>query len=152
MDATESAALRPGPPGVRHNPEVIQAVADAIEAGFTGDETAKIVGVSPITVDRIVSESPDVLVPLRASARRVKAEAWAVEGLAIVDEPLPDNPQLASAAVSRAKNRADFRLRMAGCWDRDTYGERAPQVNVQVNTVVAAFGRLSSPKGDTPED
>lgn len=149
MDATETAVVHRAPPGTRHDPAVIQAVADAIEAGHTGDETAKIVGVSPITVDRIVSESPDLLVPLRASAKRVKAEAWALEGLAIIDEPLPDNPQLASAAVSRAKNRADFRLRMAGCWDRDTYGDRPPVVAVQVNsTVVSAFGAMSRAPGE----
>lgn len=41
--------------------------------------------------------------------------------------------KLASAGVQRETQRANYYRWLAGCLDRDTYGERPPQVNVQVN-------------------
>lgn len=77
-----------------------------------------------------------------AHARASRADRLADEGLSIVDSVDPDSP-FGSARVSRSREQANYRRWLAGCLDRETYGERPPTVAVQVNSQVAvAFGRL----------
>lgn len=135
--------------GLRHDPTVIHAVAEHMESGLLDSQIAAIPGMpSTRSIERLVSETPD-LAAIRACARRVFATDWAIEALAIVDAPLPEDPRFASAEATRAKSRADARFKMAGYWDRDTYGERPPVVAVQVNsTVVSAFGAMYRVQGE----
>ena len=62
-------------------------------------------------------------------ARRQGAGGLADQSLEVVDEEVSSKED-----VSRNRNRADHRLRLAGFWDRATYGEsKQAGVNVQLN-------------------
>ena len=129
------------PYGIRHDPAIIRRVAELIEAGHDYATIASMPGMPSVrSVERMVSESSD-LAALRACARRVDAERYVAEGLAIVDEPLPDDPKLASASVTRAKNRADFRAWMAKCMDRLAWGD-AVQMDARVQLAVIELGAI----------
>lgn len=98
-----------------------------------------------VTLWRWKAEHPEFATVL-AHARTAKAEVLATEGCELVDEPLDLSldGKIASAGVTRANNRANYRKWLAGCLDRETYGER-PAVEVKIGEVSMAFARLSSP-------
>lgn len=128
--------------GLRHAPETIQAVAAAIEAGNDYATIAKNLGISERSIDRIVAENSDLAL-LRAHARHTEARQRVAEGLALIDAPLPSDPKLASAEATRAKNRADFRKWLAGCLDRETYGEKVSVDGKLALAIIAAFPDLT---------
>ncbi len=77
-----------------------------------------------------------------ALARRAMADNFAFGGLERLEAVDPDS-EYGSARVSKARDTAGHMRWLAGGLDRDRWGDRPPQVNVQVNpTVVAAFGKL----------
>ena len=139
----------------RHAESVIRAVAERIESGLTDAQIAALPGMpSERGIHRIVTENPE-LASLRACAREVRADGYAEQALAIIDEPLSGNEKLASAEVTRAKNRADMRRWLAGCYWRDLYGDRS-QVDVRatVATLVAfvdATPRTAAAQDDAPQ-
>lgn len=76
------------------------------------------------------------------------ADHLADQCIPLVDGVDPDSEH-GSARVSKAREQVGVRRWLAGCLDRDTYGDRPPQVNVQVNpTVVTAFGAMSRVSGE----
>lgn len=83
-----------------------------------------------------------------ARARRMSADHLADQCIPLVDGVETDS-DYGAARVSKAREQVGIRRWLASCLDRDTYGERPPQVNVQVNpTVVAAFGSMSRVQGE----
>jgi hypothetical protein len=71
----------------------------------------------------------------------------------IIDSVDPDS-DFGGHRVSKAREQVGLRRWLAGCLDRDTYGERPPQVNVQVNASLAAFSDLKprAPEVDMDAD
>jgi hypothetical protein len=141
-DLAESAVPAPIY-GRRNDPALIAAVAAHVEEGLTREEISALPGMpSPRTIETVIHEHPEIA-SMRARGREIEADRLVREGLEIVDAEIED-PDTASAEVSRARNRFEARKWLAGCFSRDTYGERPPQVNVQVNSnVCTAFGTMS---------
>jgi len=95
-----------------------------------------------MTVYRWEEAFPDFRASL-ACARRGLADRYARTGLDRLEAVDPDSP-FGSARVSKARDTAGHMRWLAGCLDRDTYGERPPQVNVQVNSqFVQPFGGMA---------
>jgi hypothetical protein len=135
-------AIEPSRYGIRHEPAAIEAVATHLANGLSPAEIAAIEGMPGETSIGTMCEEHPHLASLRARERRSRAALMAREALSIIDEPIPLEAKNPSAEVSRAKNRADYRKWLAGCWDRDTYGD-APAVQVSVaSNVVVAFERM----------
>lgn len=151
------ATLAPPEPtsryGIRHDPAVIQAVAEHIERGLTYAQIAAIPGMPSVrSVATIVSERED-LARLRARARVCEAEDRVAEALAIADAPLPTDPKMASAEAQRARNRVDFRKWLAAHLDRETWDDRPATVAVQVTSnVIVALSKLGGATEDEPKD
>lgn len=101
----------------------------------------------PLTVYRWEARYPEFHERL-ACARRAVAARYAETGLERIEAVDPDS-EYGSARVSKARDTAGHMRWLAGCLDRDTYGERAPVVAVQVNsTVVSAFGAMYRVQGE----
>jgi hypothetical protein len=76
-------------------------------------------------------------------AREDRAAGLVAEALSIIDAPLTADAKVASAEVQRANSRANYRKWMAGMLDRDGWGERPAQLQVNVqSSVVVAFGKM----------
>lgn len=120
-------------------PEVEAAILDAIANGSFLTDVCRQDGMpSTRTVDRWAEEREPFRLAL-ARARRVGAEGLVADGLRILDEC--DDSQ--APPVTKAVGQANYRMKLAGYHDRDTYGERPPVVAVQVTTnVVTAFGKM----------
>ena len=97
-----------------------------LEAGVTQTEIWDAMGLTRAAWRRWVGEHGGDAVVARARAAR--ASALAEESLTIADTVEERNE-----AVAKARLRIDTRKWISGAWDRDTYGQSAPQTNVQVN-------------------
>jgi hypothetical protein len=77
---------------------------------------------------RLLHQDPEREPAIR-EAKRLRAEAWADRALAVSDTCPADRD-----AVAKARVQIETRLRLAGLADREQYGERKHEINVQVNT------------------
>ena len=70
-----------------------------------------------------------------ARARATQAAIYAEDSVALVDAVDPDH-EYGGHRVSKAREQANGRRWLAGCLDRDTYGDRGAQVNMNIGNVV----------------
>ena len=96
-----------------------------LEAGVTHREIWESLGVTQSAWRKWKGDGGDAIV---ARARAARADLLAQESLTIADSVEERNE-----AVAKARLRIDTRKWISGAWDRDTYGQSAPQANVQVN-------------------
>lgn len=76
---------------------------------------------------------------LLANARRRQATALVEEGKQILDEAATDS----MSHVQKADKRAQYRMAMAKCYDRETYGEKVQQdVNLRGVVITTADPNL----------
>ena len=117
-------------------------VIKAIDKATTKVGVDEVMAKAKENLDRIKTSHPEIAA-MRARGREIEADRLVREGLEIVDAEIEDS-DTASAEVSRARNRFEARKWLAGCWSRDTYGERPPVVAVQVTAqFVAPFGGMA---------
>lgn len=145
-------------------PELVETVLSRIAQGETLTSIARDLGFHPITWNKWL-RADERLSIAHAQARAVGADVIADDILAIVDEAA-----LSSEGISKAKLRAETRLKLLAKWQPKTYGDKvgvehsgpdgAPiEVNSTVGLAVAAVRELrglrmdkgSLPPADTPE-
>lgn len=88
-----------------------------------------------------------------ARAREARAEALVGQGLALVDG-VKANHRNGAARVSKAREQANYRRWMAGCLDRETWGERTKlDVTGQIGVLTAFVDMAQRARGapTTPE-
>lgn len=112
--------------GVEMLKERAEEVEALLEAGVTQTEIWDAMGITRLAWRTWVGKHGGQEVVARARAAR--ASALAEESLTIADSVEERNE-----AVAKARLRIDTRKWISGAWDRDTYGQSAPQTNVQVH-------------------
>jgi hypothetical protein len=138
------ATLAPPEPGVsvEWSEEAAARVLAAIVAGTPIYKIPSLPGMPCVVTLYEWKEKHPEWANALARARASRADRLVDEGLGIVDSCDGDS----SSQVGKAREQAGYRRWLAGCLDRETYGER-PAVAVTIGQVGIAFGRLSAPKG-----
>lgn len=99
-------------------PELITSALSMLSEGSTLEATCKALGFSRWTWQRWVDADPDLYTSYRA-ARSMGADAIADDILNIVDTVRAD-----SVEVSKARLRAETRMRLLSKWQPDKYGDK----------------------------
>ena len=126
-------------PYVRYSEDIGKAVA----AKYASGSSLRAIGATDgmpdyVTIWRWKNEHPEFATIL-ACARAQRAEGLADEGLTIVDACGTE-----AGEVGKAREQGNYRRWLAGCLDRDTYGER-PAVAISVGAVLVAFADMAKP-------
>lgn len=104
-------------------------VCDQVEAGRYMTNIAEELGVSTRGLRLAIQKDPELYDRVEA-AKVASAEALLQSAEAILAE---HEAVRSSAHASIAKERAGFKRWLAGCRDRDSYGDRPAQVNVGID-------------------
>lgn len=129
-------------PYQRYDHEIARRVVEAYSEGKSLRRIAKMPGMPCRMTIRCWQEENADFRTILAYARSNKADFHAERGQSRLNRVDPDSP-FGSARVSLAREQAGYDKWLAGAYDRDTYGERPAQVNVQVNpTVAVAFTKM----------
>lgn len=135
---SESALGRPS----TYTPELVDRILDALRGGMLLRELARQEWAPDQSTMWRWSEKHDEFRIALAQARKAGAARLAEECLPLVDGVDPDSEH-GSARVSKAREQVGLRKWLASCLDRDTYGERAPEVKVAVQSnVIVALSKL----------
>jgi hypothetical protein len=122
-------------------PEIVERVLDALRGGMLLREVSKEEWApDQKTLWRWQAQHEDFRLSL-AHARKAGADRLVAECLPLMDGVDVDSGN-GSARVSKAREQVNLRRWLAGCLDRETYGD-APAVQVSVaSNVVVAFERM----------
>jgi len=105
------------------------AIWERVASGESQTAIARSFGVSQGFFSRVI-HLDDARARDFRGAKRLAATEYAEEAKDIVD-----NAPLDRDAISKAREQASVRRWLASCFDRDQFGEAAPDVNVTVNTI-----------------
>lgn len=110
----------------------------------------------PGAAEMLIAEQEEALGTIRsprARARAIAADRLVAEAQALLDAPLLCDPKEMSAEVSRAKNRAEFRMQRAKAMAREWYGDKLDvDAKVQSMAVVAFVDATSRAAVETIVD
>ncbi len=136
-------ALAPPDPGVavKWSEDVGQRIVDLYASGLEWDAIAALPGMPSVSTISDWKTRHESFRNAFACARTIRADAKVAEARALLMKCDPNALplQASSSRVSLANYQASHLRWEAAALDRDTYGDRPPQVNVQVNNVTTGF-------------
>lgn len=113
------------------------------------NKTAKHIGVSRALLDKWVKKGGDERQRRKEQAIKASAETLVEQGQEILDELAESaGVLLTGPEVQLANSRANYRMKMAEVRDRDKFGDRSANVNVNLNVgdlhfeALLAHGRM----------
>lgn len=115
---------------------VVDLIASRILEGADSRQIAADFGIVPSVLWEWMRANPTVRMKAYREAQKARADMLAVDALAAADEATPDNVQV-------KKLQADTRLKVAGKWDRETYGD-GPQQGGQSGGITVIVDRNSA--------